>query len=86
MVVLTDGRANPVGPEAAVAEAQIAKDAGALLFTIGLGDDLDDAALAAIASRPSWAYRTPNAGDLIAIYERIGGAIPCPADAFWGGR
>lgn len=86
LVLLTDGRANPVGPEAAVAEAAGAKAEGALVFTIGLGADLDADALVAMASRPAWAYRAPDASDLAAIYERIGGEIPCPAGAFWGKR
>lgn len=39
-----------------------------------------------MASRPAWAYRAPDAEDLAAIYRAIAVAIPCPKDAFWGGR
>ena len=86
MVVLTDGKANPVGPEVAVAEAALAKGAGVSVFTVGVGDDLDLAALAAIASQPSYFYRTPDAEGLSAIYAEIAASIPCPDTAFWSGR
>jgi Mg-chelatase subunit ChlD len=86
MIVLTDGRANPVGPDAAVAEAAQAKAAGVIVFTIGLGNDLDLAALEAIASQPEYFYRTADAEDLAAIYGQIATLIPCPSSAFWGRR
>jgi hypothetical protein len=39
-----------------------------------------------MASRPEYFFRAPDAEDLAQIYAGIAGAIPCPADAFWGGR
>jgi hypothetical protein len=86
MIVLTDGRANPVPVSVAEGEAQTAKDAGIVLFTIGLGDDLDVEALRRMASRPAYFYAAPDAEDLADIYRGIAVAIPCPAGAFWGGR
>jgi hypothetical protein len=75
-----------VGPEAAVAEAARVKAAGATVFTIGVGPDLDFAALAAMASRPGFFYSAPDAEALADIYARIAVAIPCPPGAFWGGK
>jgi len=69
-----------------VARAAQAKQAGVVIFTIGLGSDLDDAALAAIASQPSYFYRAPTAEELHDIYRSIAVAIPCPAEQFWGRR
>jgi Mg-chelatase subunit ChlD len=86
MVVLTDGRNNPVPVEEAVSEAARAKAAGNILFTVGLGPDVEAAALAAMASRPDYAYLTPDAAALAGIYEAIAVTIPCPAEAFWGRR
>ena len=86
MVVLTDGRANPVPVAVAEAEAQAAKDAGMVLFTIGLGTDLEEDALRRMASRPEFYHAAPDAEALAAIYARIAVAIPCPDDAFWGPR
>ena len=86
MVVLTDGRANPVPVDVAVAEAQRAKDASVTVFTIGLGQDLDFAALTAMASRPEFFYNAPDGEALAGIYRGIAVAIPCPAGAFWGRR
>jgi len=86
LVLLTDGRANPVPVEDAVGEANRAKDAGVSIFTIGLGDDLDFDALAAMASRPDAFLRAPDAEDLAAAFRTIARRIPCPAEAFWGGR
>lgn len=88
MLVLTDGKANPVGPDAAVAQGQRAKAAGITIFTIGLGapENLDDWALRQIASRREYYYQTPDAEGLITIYEEIAGVIPCPRERYWGRR
>ena len=84
MVVLTDGRANPVPVAVAEAEAQKAKAAGMVLFTIGLGADLEEDALQRMASRPEYFYKAPDAESLTEIYRRIAVAVPCPGGAFWG--
>jgi Mg-chelatase subunit ChlD len=86
MIVLTDGKANPVGPDAAVREAAAAKAEKVTIFTIGRGEDLDLAALEAIASKPSYSYHAPDAEDLAEIYSKIAVEIPCPATDFWGRR
>ena len=86
MIVLTDGRANPVPVSVAEVEARQAKDAGIIIFTIGLGNDLDTEGLRAIASRPEWFYSAPSAEELAGIYRGIAVAIPCPASVFWGQR
>jgi len=86
LVLLTDGRANPVPVEAALAEAEAAKAAGVTLFAIGLGDDPDAEALAAMASSPAGFLRAPDAEDLADAYRAVAASIPCPATAWWGGR
>lgn len=86
MIVLTDGRVNPVPVSVAVEAARQAQADGVTIFTIGLGDDLDFEALAAMASRPEYFYRAPTAEALAGIYRDIAGEIPCPAEQFWGGR
>ena len=86
LVLLTDGKSNPRPASEAVARADEAKRSGIVIFTIGLGSDLDDAALAAIASQPAFYYRAPTAEQLGGIYRQIAVAIPCPAEAFWGRR
>jgi len=80
LVLLTDGRANPVPVDVAVAEAAAAKAAGVTLFTIGLGDDLDAEALAAMASTPAGFLRAPDAEDLAAVYAQVARSIPCARD------
>ncbi|MFQ5510146.1 MAG: VWA domain-containing protein, partial [Leptospirillia bacterium] len=86
MVVLTDGRASPDGPEVAVAAADRAKAAGILIFTIGLGADLDRGALRQMASRPEWFYEAPDAEELAGVYSAVAVAIPCPPGTYWGRR
>jgi Ca-activated chloride channel family protein len=86
MIVLTDGRANPVPVDVAEAEAQEAKDAGVTIFTVGLGQDLDFMALEAMASRPEFFYNAPDGESLSQIYRGIAVAIPCPSSSFWGQR
>jgi Mg-chelatase subunit ChlD len=86
LILLTDGRSNPRPAADAVARAAEAKARGVVVFTIGLGTDVDTDALAAIASRPDGFYQAPVGEDLAAIYGRIAVALPCPAGAFWGRR
>jgi len=83
LVLLTDGQSNPRPASEAVDAAAAAKAAGVTVFTIGLGAELDEAALRAIASRPEYNYRAPDAADLEAIYRRIAVTIPCPGQTFW---
>lgn len=79
MVVLTDGRNNPEPVASAVAAAAAAKAAGMRVFTIGLGDDVEAEALAAMASAPGDFFVAPDGEDLAAIYRAIAGAVkPCP--------
>ena len=66
--------------------AALAKAAGLTLFTIGLGNDVDLDALAAIASRPDYFHHAPDAADLEGIYRTVAGTIPCPSATFWGRR
>ena len=76
-----------VSDEADVARmAGEAKAAGVVIYTIGLGADVEAEALAEIASRPEGYYPAPEAGALAGIYAQIAVALPCPAGAFWGGR
>jgi len=83
LVLLTDGQSNPRPASEAVDAAAAAKAAGVTVFTIGLGAELDEDALRAIASRPEYNYRAPDAADLEAIYRRIAVTIPCPGQTFW---
>jgi hypothetical protein len=86
MIVLTDGRANPVPGSVAEDEARKVKADGVVVFTVGLGSDLDVDALRAMASRPDYFHIAPDAEALAGIYRDIAVAIPCPASAFWGRR
>jgi Mg-chelatase subunit ChlD len=86
MIVLTDGLANPVPASVAVEEAAAAKADQVTIFTIGLGNELDEWALQAMASRPDYYYWAPDAEELADIYRRIAVTIPCPAGQFWGRR
>jgi hypothetical protein len=86
MIVLTDGKANPVPAEVAVGEVSAAKADGVVVFTVGLGAELDTEALRSMATRPEYFYTAPDAEALAGIYRGIAVAIPCPVAGFWGRR
>jgi hypothetical protein len=67
----------------ALEAAALAKAEGSVIFTIGLGEDVERDALREIASRPEFFRWAPDGEDLGAVYERIAGEIPCPPSAFW---
>ncbi|MBK6767741.1 MAG: VWA domain-containing protein [Ardenticatenales bacterium] len=84
MVVLTDGRANPVPADVAVANAAAAKAAGITVYTVGVGADLDLEALRAMASSPAHVFLAPDAEQLADVYRAIAVALPC-AGRYWPG-
>jgi len=86
LILLTDGRSNPRPVAEAVARAGEAKQRGVIVFAIGLGGDLEEAALAEMASSPAHYRHAPDAEALAGIYRRIAGDLPCPAEQFWGRR
>jgi Mg-chelatase subunit ChlD len=86
MIVLTDGRSNPDPVSLAVEQARLAKDEGVVVFTIGLGNEIDTDALQEMATTPEQFYHAPTADELADIYRQIAVEIPCPKEEFWGRR
>jgi len=70
IVLLTDGRHN-VGTDDPVVVADAARAWGALIFVVGLGDDLDMPVLTRIAGDPARTYRAPTPSELFPIYRQI---------------
>jgi Ca-activated chloride channel family protein len=85
LILLTDGRSNPRPASDAVAAAEAARHAGVIIFTIGLGEDLDRDALRSMAGDTGEFYETPDGRQLDGIYERIAVLIPCPGVGYWPG-
>ncbi|MBK6768170.1 MAG: VWA domain-containing protein [Ardenticatenales bacterium] len=83
VVLLTDGRSNPVPVSEAERAAEGVKAAGARLFTIGLGQDVDREALGRMASGPNDYFEAPDGEDLTAIYGAIARALPCAPYRNW---
>jgi hypothetical protein len=83
MIVLTDGIPNPVPGAVALEKAEAAKNGGANVFTIGLGNDVDGGLLKAIASAPEWYYEAPSPDELMAIYARLPETVPCGPESYW---
>lgn len=79
MVLLTDGKANepeePGGEEYAVLEAAPVKDAGVSLYTIGLGEGVNQEFLRDLASEPSRYYQAATSEELGEIYRQISADI-----------
>jgi Mg-chelatase subunit ChlD/sugar lactone lactonase YvrE len=85
IVLLTDGRQSG-DPTIALAVAAEARVMGLRLYAIGLGDDVDAPFLQQVAGSPARTYLAPTPGELASLYAEIAYAIPCPPEAFWGGR
>jgi Mg-chelatase subunit ChlD len=99
LVLLTDGLPNRVPaaedgrPETTVLRAaQAAKDAGVLVYTIGVGradgpqPEINPALLREAASRPDMFYPAREAGQLGAVYSQLTRVVPCGGTTFWTGR
>jgi Ca-activated chloride channel family protein len=79
LVLLTDGRPS-AGAEAVLAAAESARADGVELYTIGLGQDIDAALLAALAGAPGRHYSAPSTADLEAVFDELLGRthVVCP--------
>ncbi|MCB9422430.1 MAG: VWA domain-containing protein [Ardenticatenaceae bacterium] len=78
LILLSDGNPTGVEENAVLLAAQAAKSSGIVVFTIGLGPDVNETLLQSIASSPSHYYYAPAGDDLVEIYEQIANAIYCP--------
>jgi Mg-chelatase subunit ChlD len=101
IILLTDGLPNgvPLGPggtqeETVLSAANRVRDAGVLMYTIGVGqhnapdpvDRINADLLRSMATEPEMFYQTLNAAELGQIYSDIAFTLGCPPSAFWGGR
>ena len=86
IILLTDGRSNPVPVSQALDAAEAARREGITLYTVGLGDECETEALREMASRPECFHYAPDGEDLSAIYAELAAWIPCSPDQFWGRR
>lgn len=77
IVLLTDGRPQ-LGTEGNLRlAAGLARDLGAVVYAIGLGEDVLPAILLDIAGDAGRVYQAPSESDLVAIYRRVARIIPC---------
>ncbi len=77
IVLATDGRPTSSTVARALVAAERAKRDGALLFTIGLGPNVDSLLLRLMASTPGHYFAAPEAADLARVYGAIAEIIPC---------
>jgi Mg-chelatase subunit ChlD len=85
VVLLTDGLHSGAHGEELRAAAEV-RQAGILLYAIGLGADVDEATLKAMAGDNDRYYHAPDSADLASIYEEIAQDLMCPGVELWGGR
>ncbi len=77
IILLTDGEPTGATPQDVRLAAQKAKDEELLVFTIGLGQEVDGELLTDVASKPDWYFYAPDTSDLEGIYDQIVYEIPC---------
>lgn len=88
VILLTDGlQNNPAKPgnEDVLMAAAGLKGRGALIYSIGLGQDIDADLLRAVASSPERYYPSPTAEQLAEIYRQITEQLPCDLRGAIGG-
>jgi len=76
IVLLSDGL-HPGPPEPVLQRAVALRERGVLVFTIGLGADVDEELLKRVAHEPRAYYRSPGAADLAAIYRSVLQSLAC---------
>lgn len=78
IVLMTDGLPSRTTAEAVLTAAGRARQTGAVLFTIGVGHDVDRQLLVDVAGAEGRYYPAEDAEALVGIYREISAKIPCP--------
>jgi Ca-activated chloride channel family protein len=76
VVLLTDGLSGS-GPEPVRAEAAALREAGVMVFAIGLGAVVDAELLREVATTREAYFASPSAADLASIYRQISERLAC---------
>jgi Mg-chelatase subunit ChlD len=80
LILLSDGAHNALLAGSPISAATLAKQAGTLIITIGLGvSGQATATLRSMASREDLYFPAPTASDLVAVYAEVAGAVGGPA-------
>jgi uncharacterized protein YegL len=77
IVLLTDGRPDGGTHQHVLTMAELARDLGVLVYSIGLGDDVDADLLKEVAGQNDRYFPAPSAADLARIYGDVAKLIPC---------
>lgn len=77
LVLLTDGEPTGTTKADVLGEALATRNAGILVYTIGLGSDVDHDLLRSCATAENRYYFAPQTGDLAAIYAQVAFRLPC---------
>ncbi len=77
VVLLTDGLAESTHLGTTLVAAQNLQRAGATVFAIGLGADVDATLLTLVASSPGLFLAAPSADDLASTFRAVAARIPC---------
>lgn len=85
LILLTDG-IQEVEPDLPRTVADRIRSEGIVLHVVGLGADVDVAALRELVRSAAHLHLSPGAAQLEAIYTGIATTIPCLVEAFWGRR
>ena len=84
LILMTDGRPDPGTRELVEQVARDWADPRILVYTIGLGDNVDPDLLRLIATTPNNYLEAPSADQLTAVYEALADDLPCPSGVIWG--
>jgi len=86
MLVLSDGKANPVPGEVAVQQASLLKAKGIRMWVVAIGPHPAKEVLRAMASGPEYFSLSLDVGELDGIFRRLAQSVPCPPYMYWGKR
>ncbi|MBK7780191.1 MAG: VWA domain-containing protein [Ardenticatenia bacterium] len=76
MILISDGRQSE-GQAETLAVAAALRGVGAVVYTLGLGADVDRTLLEAVAGDPARYLPAPRAGDLAAVLRAAGDRLLC---------
>lgn len=77
LVLLTDGKPQGGSEDATVAIAKQVRDAGIIVYTIGLGDEVDGGFMSGLAGSTERYLNAPTPQQLSEVYRAIALSLPC---------
>lgn len=83
LILLSDGKSNPVPVSEAIRAADDARKQAVLVYVVAMGPSFDDMSLRSMATDFQRYFVAVRAEDVVSVYHGTWAAVLCPREAYW---